>query len=113
MGRLIKLIAQKKFEQDPHNIQERAKKLFKRFAQLSIPVLAPPPAGKKPYDNNKRRESTIVVSVDAGREEELISDMRIALDTLQRENQKLRSRVKVNFLIYTDNLIDIILMDKA
>ncbi|KAI8144057.1 kinesin motor domain-containing protein [Fennellomyces sp. T-0311] len=87
MGRLLKLIAQKKFTNDPDHIQERAKSLFKRFARLSIDVLAP----AKPPPRNTR---TVLVSIDAGREEELISDMRVALETLQHENSKLKSRVK-------------------
>ena len=88
MGRLLKLIAQKKFANDPDCIQERAKSLFKRFARLSIDVLAP----AKPLPRNTR---AVLVSIDAGREEELISDMRVALETLQHENSKLKSRVKV------------------
>lgn len=111
MGRLLKLIAQQQFEKDPDNIQERSKKLFKRFAQLSINVLAPPPP-PTPKQQQQRRNAhhtkhrhtsntrntyrTVLVSVDAGKEEDLISDMRVALETLQHENSKLKNRVKVN-----------------
>ncbi|KAJ8661752.1 hypothetical protein O0I10_002559 [Lichtheimia ornata] len=109
MGRLLKLIAQQQFEKDPDNIQERSKKLFKRFAQLSINVLAPPPP-PTPKQQQQRRNAhhtkhrhtsntrntyrTVLVSVDAGKEEDLISDMRVALETLQHENSKLKNRVK-------------------
>ncbi|KAI9484744.1 kinesin motor domain-containing protein [Zychaea mexicana] len=93
MGRLLKLIAQRKFASDPAHIQERATRLFKRFARLSIDVLAPA-KGPRSNKNNNRHNHTVMVSVDAGREEELISDMRVALETLQHENMKLKSRVK-------------------
>lgn len=110
MGRLLKLIAQQQFEKDPDNIQERSKRLFKRFAQLSINVLAPPPQPTTPPKQQQRRHHTkhrhtsntrntyrtVLVSVDAGKEEDLISDMRVALETLQHENIKLKQRVKVN-----------------
>ncbi|KAL1926583.1 hypothetical protein VTP01DRAFT_5704 [Rhizomucor pusillus] len=93
MGKLMKLIAQKKFENDPHKIQERAIKLFKHFARLSIPVLAPP-ALNRSTTNPRDSIRTVVVSVDAGREEDLISEMRVALDTLQHENAKLKTKIK-------------------
>lgn len=94
MGKLLKLIAQKKFENDPHHIQARAIKLFKRFAKLSIPVFAPP-ALDRTTTNPRDSIRTVVVSVDAGREEELISELRVALDTLQHENVKLKTKLKV------------------
>lgn len=112
MGRLLKLIAQQQFEKDPDNIQERSKRLFKRFAQLSINVLAPPPqqpttppkqqqhrrhhTKHRHTSNTRNMYRTVLVSVDAGKEEDLISDMRVALETLQHENSKLKQRVKVN-----------------
>lgn len=37
-----------------------------------------------------------MVSVDAGKEEDLISEMRDAMDVLQDENRKLKARLKVN-----------------
>lgn len=97
MGKLMKLIAQKKFENDPHKIQERAIKLFKHFAKLSIPVLAPP-ALNRSTTNPRDSIRTVVVSVDAGREEDLISEMRVALDTLQHENAKLKTKIKVHII---------------
>lgn len=99
MGRLLKLIAQKNFKEDPHCIQERAKKLFKGYARLSIPVLAPPPV--RQCGNHRDPLKTVHVSVDVGKEEELISEMRLALDALQRENSKLKSQVKVKMIIET------------
>ncbi|KAI8374523.1 kinesin motor domain-containing protein [Radiomyces spectabilis] len=87
MGKLLKLIAKKEFTKDPSHIKHRAKQLFKRYAQLTIPVLAPP-------KTRHPRDSVIMVSVDAGKEEDLISDMRDALDTLQEENLKLKNRLK-------------------
>lgn len=93
MGKLMKLIAQKEFKNDPYNIKQRSKVLFKNYAKLSIPVLAPV---KQKYG----RESMIVVSVNAGREEELISDMRNAMSTLQEENIKLKHKIKVKRIEY-------------
>ena len=94
MGRLLKLIAQKKFANDPAQIQERAKQLFKRFARLSIDVLAP---AKQHRTNNNRTLAVSGVGVD---QEELISDMRVALETLQHENMKLKGRVKVKDTLF-------------
>ncbi|KAI9016515.1 kinesin motor domain-containing protein [Phycomyces nitens] len=89
MGKLLKLVAQKEFKDDVYSIQSRAKKLFKHFAQLSIPILAPP---RQRVARN--RESMVVLSVDAGKEEELISEMKVAMDILQDKNQKLKTKVK-------------------
>ncbi|KAL0079315.1 kinesin motor domain-containing protein [Phycomyces blakesleeanus] len=91
MGKLLKLVAQKEFKDDIYSIQSRAKQLFKQFAQLSIPILAPP---KKQGRGAFNRESMVVLSVDAGKEEELISEMKVALDSLQDENQKLKTKIK-------------------
>lgn len=91
MGKLMKLITQREFKNDPYNIKNRSKTLFKNYAKLSIPVLAPAKKGPP-------RESMIVLSVNAGREEELIFEMRTALSTLQEENNKLKQKVKVNEL---------------
>ncbi|GAN11423.1 kinesin-domain-containing protein [Mucor ambiguus] len=86
MGKLMKLITQRKFANDPYNILERSRALFKQYAQLSLPILAPRKTG---------RESSIVLSVNAGREEELITEMRHALSTLQDENGKLKHKLKL------------------
>lgn len=86
MGKLMKLIAQRKFKNDPYHIQHRSKTLFKNYAKLSLPVLAPPKHG---------RGSMIVLSVPSGAEEDLIAEMRTAMSTLQEENYKLKQRVKV------------------
>ncbi|KAG0179303.1 hypothetical protein DFQ29_002276 [Apophysomyces sp. BC1021] len=88
MGRVLKLITQRTFTNDPCHIQRRAKQLFKKFAQLSIPVLA------RAKPNHSESAKTVLLSVDAGKEEELISDMREALDSLQEENMQLKNRVK-------------------
>jgi hypothetical protein len=85
MGKLMKLITERPFENDPYNIHSRSKALLKSYAKLSIPILAPKKTG---------RESMIVLSVNAGREEELITEMRSALSTLQEENSKLRHKLK-------------------
>ncbi|KAK4511889.1 uncharacterized protein ATC70_003888 [Mucor velutinosus] len=86
MGKLMKLITQRKFTNDPYNILGRSRTLFKQYAQLSLPILAPKKTG---------RESMIVLSVNAGREEELINEMRHALSTLQDENGKLKHKLKL------------------
>lgn len=86
MGKLMKLITQRKFTNDPYKILDRSRTLFKHYAQLSIPILAPKKTG---------RESMIVLSVNAGREEELITEMRSALSTLQDENGKLKQKQKL------------------
>lgn len=86
MGKLMKLIAQKDFKNDPYHIQNRSKTLFKNYAKLSLPVLAPTRHG---------RGSMIVLSVPSGAEEDLIAEMRSAMTTLQEENLKLKQRVKV------------------
>lgn len=88
MGKLMKLITQKDFKSDPYQIQNRSKILFKNYAKLSLPVLAPT---KHKYG----RGSMIVLSVPSGGEEELIAEMRTAMSTLQEENNKLKQRVKV------------------
>lgn len=82
----MKLIAQKDFKNDPYHIQNRSKTLFKNYAKLSLPVLAPTRHG---------RGSMIVLSVPSGAEEDLIAEMRSAMTTLQEENLKLKQRVKV------------------
>ena len=86
MGKLMKLITQRKFTNDPYKILDRSRTLCKHYAQLSIPILAPKKTG---------RESMIVLSVNAGREEELITEMRSALSTLQDENGKLKQKQKL------------------
>lgn len=86
MGKLMKLITQRKFTNDPYNILGRSRTLFKQYAQLSLPILAPKKTG---------RESMIVLSVNAGQEEELITEMRHALSTLQDENGKLKHKLKL------------------
>jgi hypothetical protein len=86
MGKLMKLITERSFKNDPYNIHHRSKALLKSYAKLSIPILAPKKIG---------RESMIVLSVNAGREEELITEMRSVLSTLQEENGKLRHKLKV------------------
>ncbi|KAL9556417.1 hypothetical protein PS6_002337 [Mucor atramentarius] len=86
MGKLMKLITQRKFTNDPYNILDRSRTLFKQYAKLSLPILAPKKTG---------RESMIVLSVNAGREEELITEMRHVLSTLQDENGKLKHKLKL------------------
>lgn len=88
MGKLMKLITQREFKNDPYGIKNRAKALFKSYAKLSIPVLAP-------IRHKHGRGSMIAVSVNAGREEELILDMRNAMSSLQEENLKLKHKIKV------------------
>jgi hypothetical protein len=95
MGKLMKLITLRDFKNDPYKIKNRSKNLLKNYAKLSIPILAP--TKNKKYGG---RESMIVLSVNAGREEELISEMRIALSTLQEENSKLKQKVKVIFFVF-------------
>ncbi|CAO3631310.1 unnamed protein product [Mucor hiemalis] len=87
MGKLMKLITQREFKNDPYGIKNRAKALFKSYAKLSIPVLAP-------IRHKHGRGSMIAVSVNAGREEELILDMRNAMSSLQEENLKLKHKIK-------------------
>lgn len=86
----MKLIAQKEFKSDPYKIQDRSKILFKKYAKLSIPVLAPTKNG------HQGRGSMIVLSVPSGSQEEFISEMRNAMTALHEENNKLKQRVKVN-----------------
>ncbi|CEP14221.1 hypothetical protein [Parasitella parasitica] len=86
MGKLMKLITEKKFSNDPYKILDRSRTLLKHYAQLSLPILAPKKTG---------RESMIVLSVNAGREEELITEMRNAMSTLQDENGKLKQKLKL------------------
>ncbi|KAI7870223.1 kinesin motor domain-containing protein [Spinellus fusiger] len=90
MGKLLKQVAQTEFKDDHYSLQSRAKQLFKLYAQLSIPILT----ATKQKKNTRHRESMVVLSVDAGKEEDLISDMRVALDTLQDENYKLKTKLK-------------------
>ncbi|KAI8361766.1 kinesin motor domain-containing protein [Blakeslea trispora] len=85
MGKLMKLITERSFEKDPYHIHQRSKDLLRRYAKLSIPVLAPKQTG---------RASMVVLSVNAGHEEELITEMRGALSSLQEENIKLKQRLK-------------------
>lgn len=92
MGKLLKLITQKQFKQDPYHIKKRAKALLKKYIQLSISTLSPLKYHQQP---SSKRDSIITISVDAGKEEDLISDMRDAMDTLQEENMRLKSRIKV------------------
>ncbi|KAI9263541.1 kinesin motor domain-containing protein [Helicostylum pulchrum] len=87
MGKLMKLITQRVFKNDPYQIQHRSKVLFKKYAKLSIPVLAP-------TKNKNGRGSMIVLSIPSGGEEDLICEMRTAMSTLQEENSKLKQRVK-------------------
>ncbi|OBZ85861.1 Kinesin-like protein KIF23 [Choanephora cucurbitarum] len=87
MGKLMKLITERTFKEDPYHIQQRSKDLLKRYAKLSIPVLAPTP-------QTTGRGSMVVLSVNAGHEEELIMEMRGALSSLQEENTKLKQRLK-------------------
>ncbi|ORZ10767.1 kinesin motor domain-domain-containing protein [Absidia repens] len=94
MGKLLKLISQRQFQQDSCHLKKRAERLLKRYIKLSISTLAPPIHRPKQRKHNNR-ESLIMVSVDAGKEEDLISDMRDAMDVLQDENRKLKSRLKV------------------
>ncbi|RCH95234.1 hypothetical protein CU098_002226, partial [Rhizopus stolonifer] len=86
MGKLMKLITQRTFKTDPYHIHQRSTELLKHYAKLSIPVLAPTQTG---------RGSMVVLSVNAGREEELIMEMRGALSTLQEENTKLKQKLKL------------------
>ncbi|KAI8640459.1 kinesin motor domain-containing protein [Parasitella parasitica] len=86
MGKLMKLITEKKFSNDPYKILDRSKTLLTHYAQLSLPILAPKKTG---------RESMIVLSVNAGREEELITEMRNAMSTLHDENGKLKQKLKL------------------
>jgi hypothetical protein len=95
MGKLLKLISQRQFKQDRFHVKKRAKALLKQYIKLSISTLAPPIHPAKLTHHNKR-ESLIMVSVDAGKEEDLISEMRDAMDVLQDENRKLKARLKVN-----------------
>ncbi|KAI8997248.1 kinesin motor domain-containing protein [Pilobolus umbonatus] len=91
MGKLMKMISEKQFQNDVYNIQHRAIALLKDYARLSLPVLAP-------HKSFKARDSIVVLSVSAGREEELIADMRSALDNLQNENMKLKRELKVRLI---------------
>ncbi|CEG75644.1 Putative Kinesin family member 20/23 [Rhizopus microsporus] len=84
MGKLLKLITQREFKHDPYNIKQRAKTLFKKYAKISIPILA-----------SKKPSQMVAISVDAGGEEEFISDMRNALHSLQDENNRLKCKLKV------------------
>ncbi|ORE19140.1 kinesin-domain-containing protein [Rhizopus microsporus] len=84
MGKLLKLITQREFKHDPYNIKQRAKTLFKKYAKISIPILA-----------SKKPSQMVAISVDAGGEEEFISDMRNALHSLQDENNKLKCKLKI------------------
>ncbi|KAG1056620.1 hypothetical protein G6F43_001499 [Rhizopus delemar] len=83
MGKLLKLITQREFKNDPYNIKLRAKTLFKKYAKISIPVLA-----------SKKPSQMVAISVDAGNQDEFISDMRGALHSLQDENNRLRYKIK-------------------
>jgi hypothetical protein len=85
MGKVIKMIAQKNFNKDVMHVKQRSVKLLKHYAKLSLPILAP----------SKGRESMVVLSVTAGHQEELITEMRQALTTLQDENNKLKHKLKV------------------
>ncbi|KAI8087301.1 kinesin motor domain-containing protein [Thamnidium elegans] len=87
MGKLMKLITLREFKNDPYKIQHRSKVLFKKYAKLSIPVLAP-------TKNKNGRGSMIVLSIPSGGEEDLICEMRTAMSALQEENNKLKQRVK-------------------
>ncbi|CAO3653645.1 unnamed protein product [Cunninghamella echinulata] len=89
MGKLLKLITQKQFKQDPYHLKKRANTLLKKYIQLSISTLSP-----LKYQPTSKRDSIITVSVDAGKEEDLISEMRDAMDSLQEENLRLKSRIK-------------------
>lgn len=84
MGKLLKLITQREFKNDPYNIKLRAKTLFKKYAKISIPILA-----------SKKPSQMVAISVDAGNQDEFISDMRGALHSLQDENNRLRYKIKV------------------
>ncbi|CEI97680.1 hypothetical protein RMCBS344292_11810 [Rhizopus microsporus] len=84
MGKLLKLITQREFKHDPYNIKQRAKTLFKKYAKISIPILA-----------SKKPSQMVAISVDAGGEEEFISDMRNALHSLQDENNRLKCKLKI------------------
>ncbi|KAI8086374.1 kinesin motor domain-containing protein, partial [Halteromyces radiatus] len=93
MGKLLKLISQHQFKRDTFGLQRRAQVLLRKYIKLSISTFAPPLSVTKHSRSNKR-DSLIMVAVDAGKEEDLISDMRDALDVLQDENRKLKSRLK-------------------
>ncbi|KAG1465436.1 hypothetical protein G6F56_004886 [Rhizopus delemar] len=84
MGKLLKLITQRNFKNDPYNIKLRAITLFKKYAKISIPVLA-----------SKKPSQMVAISVDAGNQDEFLSDMRGALQSLQDENSKLKYKIKV------------------
>ncbi|KAI9269864.1 kinesin motor domain-containing protein [Sporodiniella umbellata] len=83
MGKLLKLITQRGFKNDPYNIKLRAKTLFKKYAKISVPVLA-----------SKKPSQMVAISVDAGNQDEFLSDMRGALQSLQDENTKLKYKIK-------------------
>lgn len=85
----MKLISQRAFSNDPYNVKSRSIALFKKYAKLSLPVLVPRQTG---------RPSMVVLSVNAGHEEDLITEMRGALATLQEENTKLKHKLKVSTL---------------
>ncbi|ORX52039.1 kinesin-domain-containing protein [Hesseltinella vesiculosa] len=88
MGKLLKLISQHSFMDDPSALKQRATGLLKKYIQCSIATLAPE------RTTSNKRDSVVHVSVDAGKEEELISDMRDALDSLQDENTRLKHKLK-------------------
>lgn len=90
MGKLMKLISQRTFSNDPYNIKDRAIALFKKYAKLSVPVLAPKKTG---------RPSMVVLSVNPGQEEDLFVEMRGALGALQDENTRLKHKLKVLYCI--------------
>ncbi|CAO3697211.1 unnamed protein product [Rhizopus stolonifer] len=89
MGKLLKLITQRNFKNDPYNIKLRAITLFKKYAKISIPVLA-----------SKKPSQMVAISVDAGNQDEFLSDMRGALQSLQDENSKLKYKIKVPLFFF-------------
>ncbi|KAI8070830.1 P-loop containing nucleoside triphosphate hydrolase protein [Gongronella butleri] len=87
MGKLLKLISQHTFAHDPASLKLRSTQLLKQYLQLSIATLAPPRAPPS------KRDSVVHLAVDVGKED-LISDMRDALDSLQDENSRLKHKLK-------------------
>lgn len=77
MGKLLKVIASENFEKDPFQIQNRAFRLFRKYAQLSTP-------------NDDSRGLTPQYPIQA-----TLSESGLDFQELQEENFKLKRQMKV------------------
>ncbi|KAI8984350.1 kinesin motor domain-containing protein [Mycotypha africana] len=86
MGRLLKMISQEKFENDPYHIRKRALRLFKRYAQLKKPEQSPSPPAHSDWtlDTVSNRTGSPGLLDDSMDIEQLIA-----------ENFKLKQKVKL------------------